>query len=80
MNPFVLSRHSRESGNPGVTAMPYPHWIPACAGMTMGRISPTSLPRHAELVSASIAPLGSVPVSKWTLKQVQGDDRSEGRL
>ena len=32
-------------------------------------------PRHAELVSASIAPHGpSVQVEKWTLKQAQGDE------
>jgi hypothetical protein len=38
-----------------------------------GRTINTS--RHAELVSASIAPHGpSDQVEKWTLKQVQGDD------
>jgi hypothetical protein len=31
--------------------------------------------RHAELVSASMAPTdAAVRVGKWTLKQVQGDD------
>jgi len=31
--------------------------------------------RHAELVSASIAPQSqAVRVEKWTLKQVQGDE------
>jgi len=32
--------------------------------------------RHAELVSASIAPHSQPPrLEKWTLKQVQGDDQ-----
>ena len=43
------NRHSRESGNPGSrdvggrceSPTPYP-WIPACAGMTVGRPSPTA--------------------------------------
>ena len=42
------------------------------------KIFPTSPNRHAELVSASIVPIGPVPASKWTLKQVQGD--YEGRV
>ena len=38
-------------------------------------IAPPSLPRHAELVSASIVqPETAVRDEKWTLKQVQGDE------
>jgi hypothetical protein len=36
-----------------------------------------SLSRHAELVSASI-PETSVPMTKWTLNQVQGDGLGAG--
>ncbi|MES2754380.1 MAG: hypothetical protein V4659_06915, partial [Pseudomonadota bacterium] len=46
------------------------------AGDQLGRIGRlTCVPaRHAELVSASIAPTAlSSPAEKWTLKQVQGD-------
>ena len=38
--------------------------------------SPSRAPRHAELVSASIArPAPPVVAETWTLKQVQGDGR-----
>jgi cysteinyl-tRNA synthetase len=36
--------------------------------------------RHAELVSASIAQPGTGIAEKWTLKQVQGDERLVGTM
>jgi len=41
-------------------------------------MTPAFLLRYAELVSASIHPRTVSLVGRWTLKQVQGDDNSEG--